>query len=115
MNKKAATAATHPANRVHSKADQSRILSHFTLPVIAMSVMSHMVGADGSQGRCKNPVMLSTTLKPQQQKGGKQQTTMKNVDAEWHTIIDRLNELADDLSKLKEAGQQQDTVSDVTR
>ena len=114
MNKKAATAATHPANRVHSKADQSRILSHFILSAIAMSVMSHMVGADGSQERCENPAMPSTTLKPQQQKGGKQQTIMENVDAEWHTIIDRLNELAGDLSKLKEAGQQQDTVSDVT-
>jgi len=80
-----------------------------------MSAMSRMVGADGSQGRCENPAMPSTTLKPQQQKGGKQQTTMENADAEWHTIIDRLNELAGDLSKLKEAGQQQDTVSDVTR
>jgi len=79
-----------------------------------MSVMSCMVGTDESQGRCENPAMLSTMLKPQQQKGGKQQTTMKNVDAEWHTIINRLNELAGDLSKLKEAGQQQNTVSDVT-
>jgi len=82
MNKKATTAATHSANRVHSKADQSRILSHFILSAIAMSVMSHMVGADGSQERCENPAMPSTTLKPQQQKGGKQQTIMENVDAE---------------------------------
>ena len=67
-----------------------------------MSVMSHMVSADESQERCENPAMPSTTLKPQQQKGEKQQTTMENVNAEWHTIIDRLNELAGDLSKWTE-------------
>jgi len=41
-----------------------------------------MVSADESQERCENPAMPSTTLKPQQQKGEKQQTTMENVNAE---------------------------------
>jgi uncharacterized coiled-coil DUF342 family protein len=31
---------------------------------------------------------------------------MKTADADWHTLINKLNELADDLSKLKEADQQ---------
>ena len=73
------------------------------------------MSTDELQERYKNSVMLSIMSKPQQQKNEKQQIIMKTVNAEWHTIINRLNELADGLLKFKEAGQQQNQMSDVTQ
>ncbi len=86
---------------------------HFTLSVIAMSAMSYMMSTDKSQKRHKNSAMLLTTLKLQQQKSEKQQIFMKTVNAEWHTIINRLNKLTDDLLKLKEADQQKNKVLEI--
>jgi len=45
-------------------------------------------GAGVAHGRHENSARPSVTPKPQQQKGGKQHTTTKLADAEWHTLID---------------------------
>lgn len=64
-----------------------------------MSAMSCMMSTNESHNRCENSVMFLITLKSQQQKSEKQQLITEIINAEWYSLIDRLNELADDLLK----------------
>jgi len=73
------------------------------------------VGVGAVQERHENSVRPSITPKPQQQKGGKQQTTKKSTDAKWHTLIDGLNKIAGDLSKDKEGEKHQESIAKLTR
>jgi len=58
--------------------------------------------------------MPQTMLKPQQQKGEKQQTIIEITDAEWHTLINKLNNLAGDLSKTEDKGKYQKEIKNIT-
>jgi len=66
------------------------------------------------QRRCENSVMPQTMLKPQQQKGEKQQTIIEITDAEWHTLINKLNNLAGDLSKTEDKEKYQKEIKNIT-
>ena len=72
-------------------------------------------GAGVAQERCENSVRPPTTLKPQQQKGGKQQKPKEPTDAKWHTLVDGLNKIAGDLSKDKEGEKHQESILELTR
>jgi hypothetical protein len=78
----ATTAATHSANKLYSKADQSRVLNYFISSVIAMSAMSHMMSADESQERCENSVLLSIMLKCNSKRAENNKLFMKTADAD---------------------------------
>ena len=67
------------------------------------------------KGRCENSAEPPTTPKPQQQKKEKQQLIKEPTDAKWHTLIGRLNEIAGDLSKIKEGEKHHENISEVTR
>lgn len=68
------------------------------------------MSTDKSHNRHKNSVMSSVTLKSQQQKNRKQQLITEIINAEWHSLIDRLNEFADDFLKNKEEEQYQNKI-----
>jgi len=68
------------------------------------------VSVGAAQRRHENSVRSLITLKPQQQKGRKQQITKEFTDAKWHTLIDGLNKIVGDLSKDKKGEKHQKSI-----
>ncbi len=75
-----------------------------------MLAMSYMMSTDKLQRKCKNSAVLLIIFKSQQQKSRKQQINVDFINADWYTLINKLNKLIDDLSKFKEADQQQNKI-----
>ena len=72
-----------------------------------------MKSTDAVQRRYKNFVKLLVMLKSQQQKNRKQQNIIELINVDWHTLINRLKKLVDDLLKFIETNQQQNKISDM--
>jgi len=101
--KRAATAAKTPIKQL-KQLNKPEISSQITaVYLLTMAPVGNCAeGGGSSQREGENSASLSHTPKPQQQKGEKQQNAAESTDAEWHTLIDRLNELTGDLQRLKE-------------